>query len=122
MSHEAAKSRLQKRLDEISRKLRELRIHHGEFLLQLRGIALPASKVDRERIAQLEAYKAHICSTTRELEEWRRLRDRAASKGLLKQAQFRQQMIVAMENKLHSYEEEIRQLRSIPGSFWAGST
>ena len=122
MQDETAKSRLQKRLDEISRKLRELRIHHGELLLQLRGIALPANKVDRERIAQLEDYKASIRSTTRDLAEWKRLRDRAASKGLLKQAQFRQQMIVAIENKLHSYEEELRQLRSIPGSFWGGST
>lgn len=115
-------SRLQKRRDETLRKLRELRVKLGEGALESRGIVLPANGIQRERMAQLEAYKALIGSETRELEVWRRLRDGAVSRGLLKQAQFRQQMIGGMEKQLDLYREELRRLRSIPGSFWTGST
>jgi hypothetical protein len=41
---------------------------------------------------------------------------------MLKEAQFRQQMVAGMENQLERYKEEVRRLQSIPGSFWAGST
>ena len=122
MQAETPASRLKKLRDQYSRKLHETTVRLGELLLQSCGIVLPANKVDRERIAQIAAYKHDIRCTTGALKDWTRLRDRAAGRGLLKQARFRQQMIVGMQNKLASYEEELRRLRSIPGSFWTGST
>lgn len=122
MQDETPKRRLQKLRDENSRKLRQLRVQRGESLLRSRGVVLPAGKVDRERIALIEAYKDNIRSTTRELENWRQFRERATNRGMLKQAQFRQQMITKMENQLNRYNEKLRRLRSIPGSSWGGST
>jgi hypothetical protein len=116
------KRQLQKLRDENSRKLRQLMVQLGQSLLRSRGVVLPVSKVDRERIALIEAYKDNIRSTTRELENWRQFRDRATTRGVLKQAQFRQQMITKMESQLSRDNEELQRLRSIPGSFWAGST
>jgi len=85
-------------------------------------LELPATSVDLDRIAQIEAYKDLIRSKARDLEEWREFRDRATTRGMLKEAQFRQQMVAGMENQLERYKEEVRRLQSIPGSFWAGST
>jgi hypothetical protein len=122
MQDKTPKRRLQQHRDEASRKLRQLRVQLGESLLGCRGIVLPSTTVDRERIAEIEAYKDQIRSTIRELENWRHLRDRAASRGMVKEAQFRQQMIVGMENQLDRYKEELRRLSAIPGSYWDGST
>jgi hypothetical protein len=119
---ETPKRQLQKLRDENSRKLRQLMVQLGESLLRSRGVELPVRKVDRERIALIEAYKDNIRSTMRELENWKQFRDRATSRGMLKQAQFRQQMITKMESQLSRDNEELQRLRSIPGSFWAGST
>jgi len=122
MQDEALKHRIQKLRDENLRKVHQLRVALGESLLLSRGIMLAARAVDRERVAQIEAYRYDIRSTTRELENWKQLRDRAANRGLLKQLQFRQQMIAGMKNDLDRYMEELRQLRSIPRSFWTAST
>jgi hypothetical protein len=76
----------------------------------------------RERLAQIEAIKNLIRDGIRELETWTQHRDHAAKQGMTKQAQFRQQMITGMEKQLKRYKEELRQLQSIPGSSWSGST
>jgi len=122
MPEESPSRRIRKIREESHRKLRELRVQLGEHLLKSRGITLPEAQTDRERIAQIEAYKDLIRDKTRELESWTQHRDRAAKHGMMKQAQFRQQMITGMENQLERYKEELRRLRSIPGSSWSGST
>jgi hypothetical protein len=122
MQGETPKRRIQKLLEESQRKLRGLRVQLGENLLRSRGIAPPANAADRERMAQVEAYKNLIRDKTRELESWTRHRDGAAKRGMTKQAQFRQQMITGMENQLDRYRDELRRLQSIPGSSWSGST
>ena len=80
----------------------------------------PEAQTDRERLAQIEAYKNLIQDQTRELETWTQLGDHAAKQGMTKQARFRQQMIAGMEKKLKRYKEERRQLQSTPGSSWSG--
>jgi len=122
MQGETPKRRIQKLREESQRKLRDLRVQLGENLLRSRGIAPPAKAADRERMAQIEAYKDLIRSKTRELEDWTQCRDRAAKRGIAKQAQFRQQMIAGMENQLERYKKELRRLQSFPGTFWTGST
>src|SRR5215471_20371582 len=89
----AARRMLKKLREENQKKLREVRVQLGESLLRSKGVALPASDIDRERMAQIEACKDLIQSKSRELDEWTQHRDRAAHKGMTKQAQFRQQMI-----------------------------
>jgi hypothetical protein len=122
MHDETPRRRFQKLRDELSQKRRKATVRLGESLLWSRGIKLPATSVDRERIAQIEAYKDLIRSKTRELEEWRKFRDRATTRGMLKQGQLRQRMVAGMENQLERYKEQLRRLQSIPGSFWTGST
>lgn len=122
MQGETPKRRIQKLREESQRKLRELRVQLGENLLRSRGIATPAKVTDRERMAQIEAYKDLIRSKTRELEDWVQCRERAATRGIAKQAQFRQQMIAGVEKQLERYKEELRRLQSFPGTFWTGST
>ena len=122
MPEESPSRRIRKIRKESQRKLRELTVQLGENLLKSRGIALPEAQTDRERLAQIEAYKNLIRDKTRELESWTQHRDRAANHGMTKQAQFRQQMITGMENQLNRYKEELRRLQSIPGSSWSGST
>jgi hypothetical protein len=93
----------------------------GENLFRSRGIVLPATKPERERFAQIEAYKDFVA---RRLANWR-VGGKAGTVpriGLARQAQFRQQMIKGMEGQLRRYREELRRLRSAPGSLWAGST
>jgi len=82
----------------------------------------PEAQTDRERLAQIEAYKNLIQDQTRELETWTQHGDHAAKQGMTKQARFRHQMITGMEKKLKRYKEELRQLQSTPGSSWSGST
>ena len=122
MQGETPKRRIPKLREESQRKLRELRVQLGENLLRSRGIPPPAKAADRERMAQIEAYKDLIRSKTRELEDWAQCRDRAPKRGIAKQAQFRQQMIAGMEKQLERYKEELRRLQSFPGTFWTGST
>ena len=122
MPEESPSRRIREIRAENQRKLRTLRVQLGESLLKSKGITLPEAQTDRERLAQIEAYKDRIRDQTRELETWTRHRDHAATQGMTKQAQFRQQMITGMENKLKRYKEELRQLQSIPGSSWSGST
>jgi hypothetical protein len=122
MPEETPKRRIQKLRYEHSRKLRQTVVQLGESLLRSRGIARRAKATDRERMAQIEAYKDLIRSKTRELEDWTQRRDNAVKRGMTKQAQFRQQMIIGMENQLGRYEKELRRLQCIPGSFWNGST
>ncbi len=117
MQDKTPKHRIQKFREEISAKRRELMVQLGEGLLQSRGIVLPPTSVERERIAQIEAYKDLIRSKTRELENWRQCGHRAANLGMTRQAQFRQQMIMGMEGELRRYREELRRLQSTPGSF-----
>ena len=113
---EESPSRLIRKLrEESQRKLRELRVQLGVNLLKSKGVVLPEAKTDRERIAQVEAYKKLIRDKTRELDSWIQHRDRAANQRMTKQAQFRQQMITGMEY-LERYKEELRRLQSIPGS------
>lgn len=121
MAEESPSRRIRKIREESQGKLRELMVQLGESLLKSRG-TLPEAQTGRERIAQIEAYKNLIRDKTRELESWTQHRDRAAKNGMTKQAQFRQEMIAGMENQLGRYKEELRRLRSIPGSSWSGST
>ena len=90
--------------------------------MRSRGNSIPADAADRERIAQIEAYKDLIRSKTREIKEWTECRDQAANRGMTKQAQFRQQMTKGMENQLGRMKDELRRLQSIPGSFWTDCT
>lgn len=122
MPEESPSRRIRKIRAESQRKLRELRVQLGESLLRSKGIPLPEVQTDRERLAQIEAYKNLIQDQTRELKTWTHHGDHAANQGMTKQAQFRQQMITGMEKKLNRYKEELRQLQSIPGSSWSGST
>ena len=122
MPEETPKRRIQKLRYQHSRKLRQTVVQLGGSLLRSRGIALPAKATDRERMAQIEAYKDLIQSKTRELEDWTQRKDNAVKRGMTKQAQFRQQMIIGMENQLGSYEKALRRLQCIPGLFWNGST
>jgi hypothetical protein len=122
MPEESPSRRIRKIREDSQRKLRVLRVQLGETLLKSRGAALPEAQTDRERIAQIEAYKNLIRDKTRELESWIQHRDSAAKRGMTKQAQFRQQMITGMESQVERYKEELRRLQSIPGSSWSGST
>jgi hypothetical protein len=122
MAEESPSRHIRKIRAESQRKLRELRVRLGESLLKSKGITLPEEQTDRERLAQIEAYKNLIRDQTRELETWTQHRDHAANHAMAKQVQFRQQMIAGMENQLKRYKEELRQLQSIPGSSWGGST
>ena len=122
MPEEWPTRRIRKIREESQRRLRDLTVRLGESLLKSRGIALPEAQSDRERLAQIEAYKNLIRDQTRELETWNQHRDRAANHGMTKQAQFRQQMIKGMENRIKRYKEELRRLQSIPGASWSGST
>ena len=122
MHDEMRRGRFQKLREEHSRKLRDTMVRLGESLLRSRGVELPATPVDRERTAQIEAYKDLIRAKTRDLEEWRDFRGRATARGMLKQAQCRQQMIIGIENQLQRYKEDLRKLRSIPGSSWSSAT
>ena len=106
MHDETPRRRFQKLREEVSLKLRESRVRLGESLLRSRGIELSATDLERERIAQIEAYKDMIRSITRDLEEWREFSDRATSRGMSKQAQFRQRMMAAMEIQLEHYTED----------------
>lgn len=121
MPEELPSRRIRKIRAESQRKLRELRVQLGESLLRSKGIPLPEAQTDRERLAQIEAYKNLIQDKTRELETWIQHRDRAAEQGMTKQAQFRQQMITGMENQLKRYKEKLQQIQSFPGSSWSGS-
>ena len=122
MLGETPKRGLQKFREENLRKLRESTIQLGENLLRSRGISLPADAADRERIAQIEAYKDVIRSKTREIQEWSERRDHAEKRGMTKQAQFRQQMTRGMEDQLERFKAELRRLQSIPSSFWTDCT
>jgi glutamyl-tRNA reductase len=122
MPGESPNRRIRKIREESQRKLRDLRVLLGVSLLKSKGVALPEAQTDRERIAQIEAYKNLIREKTRELESWIQHRDRAAKQGMKKQAQFRQQMITGMEDQLERHKEELRRLQSLPGSTWSGST
>ena len=122
MPEESPSRRIRKIRAESQRKLRELKVQLGESLLKSKGITLPEAQTDRERLAQIEAIKNLIRDGIRELETWTQHRDHAAKQGMTKQAQFRQQMITGMEKQLKRYKEELRQLQSIPGSSWSGST
>src|ERR1700758_1557206 len=104
MSEESPNRRIREIRAESQRKLRELRVQLGESLLKSKGITLPEAQTDRERLAQIEAYKNLIRDQTRELETWTQHRDHAAKQGMTKQAQFRQRMITGMENKLKRYK------------------
>jgi hypothetical protein len=114
--------RIRKIREESQRRLRELTVQLGENLLKSRGVALPEAQSDRERLAQIEAYKHLIRDQTRELETWTQHRDRAANHSMTKQTQFRQQMITGMESQIKRYKEELRRLQASPGSSWSGST
>jgi DNA anti-recombination protein RmuC len=122
MPEESPRRRIRKIREESQRKLRDLTVQLGENLLKSKGIVLPALDADRERIAQIEAYRNLIRDNTRELENWTQQRDRAAKHGMTKQVQFRQQMITGMENQLKRYKEKLRRLQSSPSSLWGGST
>jgi hypothetical protein len=122
MPEESPSPGIRKIREESQRKLRDLTVQLGVSLLKSKGVALPEAQTDRERIAQIEAYKHLIRDQNRELESWIQHRDCAAKQGMTKQAQFRQQMITGMENQLERYKEELRRLQSIPGSSWSGST
>lgn len=122
MPEESPRQRIRKIRQESERKLREVTVQLGENLLKSKGVALPELQSDRERLAQIEAYKNLIQDKTRELETWIQHRDRATKQGMTKQAQFRQQMITGMENQLKRYKEKLHQLQSFPGSSWSGST
>ena len=122
MPEESHGQRIRKIRQESKRKLRDLTVQLGENLLKSRGVALPAAQSDRERLAQIEAYKNLIRDKTRELESWTKHRDHATSHGMTKQAQFRQRMITGMDNQIKRYKEELRRLQSFPGSAWSGST
>jgi hypothetical protein len=122
MPEELPRQRIRKIRQESERKLREVTVQFGENLLKSKGVALPEVQSDRERLAQIEAYKNLIQDTTRELETWTQHKDRAANQGMPKQAQFRQQMITGMENQLKRYKEKLQQLQSFPGSSWSAST
>jgi ParB-like nuclease domain len=100
VSEESPRRRIRKIREENQRKLRELRVQLGVNLLKSRAVALPEAQTDRERIALIEAYKYLIRDKTRELESWFQHRDRAAQQGMTNQAQFRQRMIIAMENQV----------------------
>src|SRR5215469_12710152 len=115
MLGETPRRGLQKLREESQRKLREATIQLGENLLRSRGISLPPDAADRERIAQIEAYKDLIRSKTREIKEWTERRDHAEKRGMARQAQFRQQMTTGMENQLERLKEELRRLQSTPG-------
>jgi hypothetical protein len=116
------KRRIRKLRDENARKLRQSMVQFGESLLRSRKVSLPTTKIDRERTALIEAYRDLIQSKTRELKEWKEHRERATNLGKLKEAQFRQQMITGMESQLERYRDELRRLRSSPGSFWMDAT
>ena len=122
MQDDLPKRRLERLRREYSRKRRDALVQLGETLLRSRGIALPASIPDRERLAQIEAYIDVIRSKEREVEDWKQHRDHAAKLGKIKQVQFREQMIAAMEGQVARHREELRRLESMPGSFWTGST
>lgn len=122
MPQEWPTRRIRKIREENQRRLRELTVQLGEHLLKSRGVALPEAQSDRERLAQIEAYKNLIRDQTRELETWTQHRERAANLGMAKQAHFRQRMITGMENQIKRHKEELRRLQSIPGSSWSGST
>ena len=122
MPQEWPTRRIRKIREESQQQLRELTVQLGENLLKSRGVSLPEAQSDRERLAQIEAYKHLIRDQTRELERWTQHGDRAANHGMAKQAQFRQRMITGMENQIRRYEEELRRLQSFPGSTWSGST
>jgi hypothetical protein len=122
MPEESPSRRIRKLREESQRKLRELRVQLGVNLLKSKGVVLPEAQTDRERIAQVEAYKKLIRDKSRELDSWIQHRDRAANQGMTKQAQFRQQMITGMENQLERYKEELRRQQYFPGSSWSGST
>lgn len=122
MPEESHSQRFRKWQAEIERRRRELMIQLGQLLMKSRGTAVPEAHTDRERLAQIEAYKNLIQEKTRELQDWTQHSDHAANRGMAKEAKFRQQMITGMEKQLKLYEEEIRNLRSIPGSSWSGST
>jgi hypothetical protein len=122
MQEDTPKRRMEKVRREFSRRRRDTLIQLGESLLRSRRVELPTTIPDRERLAQIEAYKDLIRSEEREIEEWRQYRDSAAKLGNVKTVQFREQMIAGMEGQLARYKEELRQLQSMPGSFWTGST
>jgi hypothetical protein len=122
MPEESHSQRFRKMQSEVERRRRELMIQLGQRLMKSRGTAISEAHTDRERLAQIEAYKNLILEKTRELQAWTEHRDHAANRGMAKEAKFRQQMITEMEKRLKRYEEEIRNLRSIPGSSWSGST
>jgi hypothetical protein len=122
MQDKTPKRRVQKLREEHSRKLRELIVQLGESLLQSRGVALSSTKVERERIAQIAAYKDLIRSKTGELDDWTQHGRRATNQGMAREAEFRQEMIKGMEGQLRQYREELRRLQPTSGSFWADST
>ena len=122
MPEEWPSRRIRKIREESQRKLRDLTVQLGISLLNSKGVALPEMQTERERIAQIQAFKHLIRNMTRELESWIQHRDRAAKQGMTKEAQFRQQMITGMENQLERHKEELRRLQSLPGSTWSGST
>jgi len=122
MPEEWPSRRIRKIREESQRKLRDLTVQLGISLLNSKGVALPEAQTERERIAQIQAFKHLIRDMTRELDSWIQHRDRAAKQGMTKEAQFRQQMITGMENQLERHKEELRRLQSLPGSTWSGST
>jgi glutamyl-tRNA reductase len=122
MPEEWPSRRIRKIREESQRKLRDLTVQLGISLLNSKGVALPEMQTERERIAQIQAFKHLIRDMTRELDSWIQHRDRAAKQGMTKEAQFRQQMITGMENQLERHKEELRRLQSLPGSTWSGST
>jgi hypothetical protein len=96
MSEESPRQRIRKIRQESQRRLRELTVQLGESLLKSKGVALPEAQSDRERLAQIEAYKNFIRDKTRELETWSEHREHATKRGMIKQG--------------------------FPGSSWSGST
>jgi hypothetical protein len=119
MPEESPSRRIRKIRQESQRKLRDPRVQLGISLLKSKGVALPEAQTDRERIAQIEAYKNLIRDKTRELESWIQHRDCAAKQGMTKQAQFRQQMTTGMENQLERHKEGFGGYNPCPGQLGA---
>ena len=86
MPSEWPTQRIRKIREENQRRLRDLTVQLGENLLKSRSAAFPEAQSDRERRAQIEAYKNLIHEQTRELETWTQHRDRAANHDMTKQA------------------------------------
>ena len=91
-------------------------------VLASRGVVLPTTKTDRERIARMQAYRDLVRRTIGEQREWTRWMERAGTLGMHKEAQFREQMVNGMGIHLRRYRDALRQLLPTPRSLWTEST